>query len=200
MSPRYLLPALILASLAVAPAQATPFTCNTPQCMLPTTASEVAGTLRGNTATRFSVGLQWNFGAEQPELVAAVRRAETTPHQQVYGVQADLAMPVSLSQPLQWPTLRLLGVAGGDDDAGTLMHVHEGVAAVLDAAHDGAADDQPHHCHHQGHGAGVGGGVARSAECLIGRLQRGGQRHAAGDGRGGLFDFVHSLCGLGALG
>lgn len=67
-------------------------------------------------------------------------------------------------------------------------------------AHDGAAADQPHDRHHQGHGAGIGGGAARGAQCVIVRFERGGQRHPTGDGRGGLFDFVHPLCGVGALG
>ncbi len=107
-------------ALASAPAKAD-FLCNTPDCAAPTT-TVVPGLssygLRNTWDTRFSVGLQWNFGTMLPELVLAVRRTDTTPHNQVYGGQADISFPINLADPLQLPTVRALGLAGNRDAQG----------------------------------------------------------------------------------
>ncbi len=133
---------LLLATIAALPmalvsnpALATSL-CDTPFCVPPTTTT-IPGTegLRSQWATRFSIGVQWNFGTERPELVAAVRRTETTAHSQVYGGQADATMPLSLEQPLQWPTLRILTLAGNRAVQGQLgLGVVTGSWAPLAAA------------------------------------------------------------------
>lgn len=95
--------------------------CGTPFCVLPTVTSTPGSSTygwRSNAALRFSIGVQWNFGTMTPEVVAAFRRTETRPHQQVYGGQVDLAYPINFAQPLQWPTVRALGLAGNRDAIG----------------------------------------------------------------------------------
>lgn len=116
----------LLGSFGLAgPAQAQGV-CTVPSCLLPDSTAGtpgVAGTpgsFRTNWETTFSVGAQWNFTNWQPEVVAAVRRTATQPHQQVYGGQVDIAMPVSMANPFQWPTVRLLGLAGGRYAVGQL--------------------------------------------------------------------------------
>ena len=108
-----------LLALGAGPARAA-YVCNTPDCVLPTTTSTtVAGTgttsLRSQSATRFSIGLQIDLFTGEPQLVAAIRHTVTLPHNQVYGGQGDITMPINLSQPLQLPTIRALGIAGERD-------------------------------------------------------------------------------------
>ena len=110
--------ALLPLALGAGPARAA-FICNTPDCVLPTsttTTSTTAGTssmsLRSQSATRFSIGLQMDLYTGAPQLVAAIRHTVTLPHNQVYGGQGDITMPINLDQPLQMPTIRALGIAG----------------------------------------------------------------------------------------
>ena len=61
---------------------------------------------------RIGVGLQWNFGAWQPEVVVAARWTHTQTDSTVTGVKADVAIPVLNG----WvPTVRVLGLAGDRD-------------------------------------------------------------------------------------
>jgi hypothetical protein len=109
--------AAALLALGAAPAQAA-FICNTPDCVLPvgTTAPGTSTTsLRSQSATRFSIGLQMDLYTGEPQLVAAIRHTVTLPHNQVYGGQGDITMPINLAQPLQMPTIRALGIAGERD-------------------------------------------------------------------------------------
>jgi hypothetical protein len=100
-------------ALAQVPASAA-FVCNTPDCVLPTSTTTPGGStsFRSQAATRFSIGLQMDLFNGTPSVVAAVRHTVTLPHNQVYGGQGDISMPINLAQPLQWPTLRALGIAG----------------------------------------------------------------------------------------
>ena len=64
---------------------------------------------------RVGVGLQWNFGASQPELTLAARWTRTQTDSNVVGVKFDVALPVLNG----WrPTLRLMGLAGDRDIQG----------------------------------------------------------------------------------
>ena len=111
--------ALLPLAMGAAPASAS-FLCNTPDCVLPTsTTTTTPGTsstsLRSQSATRFSIGLQIDLQTGQPQLVAAIRHTVTLPHNQVYGGQGDITMPINLAQPRQMPTIRALGIAGERD-------------------------------------------------------------------------------------
>jgi hypothetical protein len=108
--------ALLPLAFGATPARAA-FICNTPDCLLPTTTTTTtAGTattsLRSQSATRFSIGLQMDLYTGEPQLVAAIRHTVTLPHNQVYGGQGDISLPLNLTQPLQMPTIRALGIAG----------------------------------------------------------------------------------------
>ncbi len=85
--------AIVPLALGAGPARAG-YICNTPACMLPTEAGGGAVSLRSQSATRFSVGLQMNLFTGDPQLVAAIRHTVTLPHNQVYGGQGDIAMPI----------------------------------------------------------------------------------------------------------
>ena len=64
---------------------------------------------------RVGVGLQWNFGSSQPELMLAARWTRTQTDSNVVGVKFDVALPVLNG----WrPTLRLMGLAGDRDIQG----------------------------------------------------------------------------------
>lgn len=120
LRPILLAAALLPLGLVAQRAEAN-FVCNTPDCLLPSSTTSGGGTsygLKAATAFRVSIGVQWNFGTFMPEVVLAVRGTETRPQQQVYGAQADLAYPINLLQPIQWPTVRLLGLAGNRDFIG----------------------------------------------------------------------------------
>lgn len=70
---------------------------------------------RNTLDTRFFAGLQWNFGASQPELMLGVRRTETRSNQQVVGGKVDIAIPLLMDFSQIRPLIRLVGLAGNRD-------------------------------------------------------------------------------------
>ena len=66
--------------------------------------------------TRALVGLQWTFGANQPDIMIGLRRTETLSGNEVYGGQLDVAIPLTSNYDATFkPIVRLLGVAGDRD-------------------------------------------------------------------------------------
>ena len=64
---------------------------------------------------RLGVGLQWNFGTSQPEIVLAARWTRSHTDASAFGGKVDLTFPVMTEFR---PTLRLMGVAGARDIQG----------------------------------------------------------------------------------
>ena len=68
-------------------------------------------TTKSRFQTIFSIGVQWDFGDKKPQVVAAVRRTQTTTQSAVYGGKMDIAIPLSTDGFFN-PTVRLLAVGG----------------------------------------------------------------------------------------
>ena len=68
-------------------------------------------TTKSRFQTIFSIGVQWDFGDKKPQVVAAVRRTQTTTQSAVYGAKMDVAIPLS-TEGFFNPTVRLLAVGG----------------------------------------------------------------------------------------
>ena len=71
----------------------------------------------GKSETVFSLGIQFDFGDMQPELVGAVRHTKTDDDNDVYGGKLDVAVPL-LGDDNFMPTVRALGLAGSRDFQG----------------------------------------------------------------------------------
>jgi hypothetical protein len=71
----------------------------------------------GNSETVFSLGIQFDFGDMQPEIVGAVRHTNTDKGNDVYGGKLDVAIPI-LGDDNFIPTVRVLGLAGSRDVQG----------------------------------------------------------------------------------
>src|SRR4051794_17711585 len=82
-------------------------------------AGNSAYTLSSRYQTVFSLGIRFDFNDMRPQLVAGVRRTETTGHNGVFGGKLDIAFPLSMDMAFD-PSIRLLGVAGGRDVQGEL--------------------------------------------------------------------------------
>ncbi len=67
--------------------------------------------------TVFSIGIQFDFGDMQPEIVGAVRHTKTDDDNDVYGGKLDVAVPI-LGDDNFMPTVRVLGLAGSRDVQG----------------------------------------------------------------------------------
>jgi hypothetical protein len=67
--------------------------------------------------TVFSLGIQFDFGDMQPEIVGAVRHTKTDDDNDVYGGKLDVAVPL-LGDDHFMPTVRALGLAGSRDFQG----------------------------------------------------------------------------------
>jgi hypothetical protein len=67
--------------------------------------------------TVFSLGIQFEFGDMQPEIVGAVRHTKTDDDNDVYGGKLDVAVPI-LGDDNFMPTVRILGLAGSRDVQG----------------------------------------------------------------------------------
>ena len=67
--------------------------------------------------TVFSLGIQFDFGDMQPEIVGAVRHTKTDEDNDVYGGKLDVAVPI-LGEDNFMPTVRVLGLAGSRDIQG----------------------------------------------------------------------------------
>ncbi|MDB5642088.1 MAG: hypothetical protein JWN07_1405 [Hyphomicrobiales bacterium] len=76
-------------------------------------------TQKDRLKTTFSLGIQWDFGDMQPQLVGAVRRTETTSREAVNGGKIDIALPLRMDMFLD-PTIRILGLSGGRTVQGEL--------------------------------------------------------------------------------
>jgi hypothetical protein len=66
-----------------------------------------------NSETTFSIGLQYDFGDMQFDLVAAARSTETDTDNDVTGAKFDIAVPLTGDNHM--PTLRALALAGSPD-------------------------------------------------------------------------------------
>jgi len=71
----------------------------------------------GKSETVFSLGIQFDFGDMQPEIVGAVRRTKTDESNDVYGGKLDVAIPI-LGDDNFKPTVRALGLLGTPDFQG----------------------------------------------------------------------------------
>lgn len=71
----------------------------------------------GKSETVFSLGIQFDFGDMQPEIVGAVRHTNTDKGNDVYGGKLDVAVPI-LGDDNFIPTVRVLGLAGSRDVQG----------------------------------------------------------------------------------
>lgn len=69
-----------------------------------------------NNDTAFSVGVQYDFGDMQPELVGSVRHTVTDTENDVTGGKVDLSIPLTGDNHM--PTMRAMGVAGSTDVQG----------------------------------------------------------------------------------
>lgn len=67
--------------------------------------------VRSTLQTVFSLGLQWDFGDNRPDFVAAVRRTQTNTTSHVIGSKVDLAFPLTVDDGFQ-PRVRVLALAG----------------------------------------------------------------------------------------
>lgn len=67
--------------------------------------------------TVFSLGIQFDFGDMQPEIVGAVRHTNTDEDNDVVGGKLDVAVPI-LGDDNFIPTVRVLGLAGSRDVQG----------------------------------------------------------------------------------
>ena len=76
-----------------------------------TTPAGGATSTKSRFQTIFSLGVQWDFGDKKPQVVAGVRRTQTTTQSAVYGGKMDIAIPLS-TDGLFNPTVRLLAVGG----------------------------------------------------------------------------------------
>jgi hypothetical protein len=101
-------------------------------CELPST---TPGALKNARETRFVAGVQLDLGTLAPSLYFAVRSAETTTHDQVYGAMLDVSVP-ALPQLLDAnPIVRVMGLAGNrgfQGEAGAGLRVRD-LAPVLAA-------------------------------------------------------------------
>lgn len=66
-----------------------------------------------NTETTLSIGLQYDFGDQQVDLVAAARSTKTDAGNDVIGGKVDLAIPMTGDNYA--PTIRVMGLAGSPD-------------------------------------------------------------------------------------
>jgi hypothetical protein len=66
-----------------------------------------------NSETTFSIGIQYDFGDKQVDLVAAARSTETDKENNVMGGKVDLAIPLTGDNHM--PTLRAMVLAGSPD-------------------------------------------------------------------------------------
>lgn len=71
------------------------------------------GYYASNSDTAFSIGLQYDFGDQQIDLVAGARRTKTDNDNNVMGGKADIAIP--LTGDSYAPTIRIMGLAGSPD-------------------------------------------------------------------------------------
>ena len=69
------------------------------------------GSIKSRFQTIFSLGVQWDFGDKKPQVVAGVRRTQTTTQSAVYGGKMDIAIPLATDGFFN-PTIRLLAVGG----------------------------------------------------------------------------------------
>jgi hypothetical protein len=76
-------------------------------------------TLHKRSETVIFGGIQWNFGASKPELVAGVRATQSSRTSNVTGVKFDVAIPLD-SNTWTMPTFRAMGLAGSCDVQGEL--------------------------------------------------------------------------------
>lgn len=76
-------------------------------------------TLHKRSETVVFGGIQWNFGASKPELVAGVRTTQSDRTSRVTGVKFDVAIPLD-SVAWKAPTFRVMGLAGSCDVQGEL--------------------------------------------------------------------------------
>jgi hypothetical protein len=71
----------------------------------------------GKSETVFSLGIQFDFGDMQPEIIGAVRHTNTDKGNDVVGGKLDVAVPL-LGDDNFIPTVRVLGLAGSRDVQG----------------------------------------------------------------------------------
>ena len=81
--------------------------------------SPAVTTLHKRSETVVFGGIQWNFGASKPELVAGVRTTQSDRTSRVTGVKFDVAIPLD-SVAWTTPTFRVMGLAGSCDVQGEL--------------------------------------------------------------------------------
>lgn len=77
----------------------------------PTYQTPSGGGVFSRLKTVFSVGLQWDFGDQKPQVVGSVRRTRTSPSNEVLGGKLDVAIPL-MPESFTSPTFRILGLAG----------------------------------------------------------------------------------------
>jgi hypothetical protein len=71
------------------------------------------------TQTLFSIGIQYDFGDQEAQLVGAIRHTKTNASNNVTGGKFDIALPIFGEKKFQ-PTIRVLGLAGSRTVQGEL--------------------------------------------------------------------------------
>ena len=71
----------------------------------------------GQTESIFSLGIQFDFGDMQPEVVGSFRHTKTDTGNDVTGAKVDLVMPV-LGEDRFMPKIRAMGLMGSTDFQG----------------------------------------------------------------------------------
>jgi hypothetical protein len=71
------------------------------------------------TETLFSIGIQYDFGDQEAQVVGAVRHTKTNASNNVIGGKFDVALPIFGEKKFQ-PTFRVLGLAGSTHVQGEL--------------------------------------------------------------------------------
>ena len=79
----------------------------------------VAPVYGSQNETLFSLGIQFDFGDRQTQVVAGARRTHTDSNNEVTGAKLDIAFPIVPFVPAE-PTIRLMGLAGTPDFQGEL--------------------------------------------------------------------------------
>ena len=100
-----------------------------------TTPNGSATSAKSRFQTMFSLGVQWDFGDKKPQVLAGVRRTQTTTQSAVYGGKVDVAFPLTTDSFLN-PTLRLLAVGGNrsvqaEAGVGATRNAQGGVNSLL---------------------------------------------------------------------
>ena len=86
-------------------------------CGVQAQATSTTTTLHKRSETVVFGGIQWNFGASNPELVLGVRTSQSNRTSNVTGAKFDVAIPLD-SKAWTMPTFRAMGLAGSCDVQG----------------------------------------------------------------------------------